>query len=119
MAKRYADDVEFLLIYVREAHPDDTFRRSPANVRAGIDMTTANTMDEKTDNADVCVRELGIEFPTLVDNMDNKVELAYAGFPDRLYLIGTDGRIVYKSAPGPAGFIASQLETAIKNTLGK
>jgi len=29
--------------------------------------------------------------------------------PDRLYLVGRDGRIAYRGAPGPFGFIATEL----------
>jgi len=32
------------------------------------------------------------------------VEKAYTGWPDRLYLIDKEGRVAFKSAPGPFGF---------------
>ena len=67
------------------------------------------------EHADSCVRNLGIRFTTVVDNLDNKVELAYAaGWPDRLYLIGKDGRIAWKGEPGPKGFKPPELEAAIE-----
>ena len=118
MAARYKAQVPFLLIYIREAHATDG-RQVAQNLRDGALLASAKTQDEKDNHADVCMRTLDIKFPTLVDKMDNKVELAYAGWPDRLYLIGKDGRVVYKSAPGPAGFIPSQLEAAIKRTLAR
>jgi hypothetical protein len=52
-----------------------------------------------------------------VDKIDNRIELSYAGWPDRLYLVGKDGRILYKSGPGPKGFIPSELESSIKRAL--
>ena len=118
MAARYKADIPFLLVYVREAHPTDG-AQAPQNIRDGVLLSSAKTQAEKNGYADVCVIKLDIHFPALVDKMDNHVELAYAGWPDRLYLIGKDGRVVYKSAPGPAGFIASELETAIRKTLGR
>jgi type I thyroxine 5'-deiodinase len=39
----------------------------------------------------------------------------YTGWPDRLLLIDRDGRVVYKSRPGPFGFEPAQLETALRN----
>jgi len=45
--------------------------------------------------------------------MDNSTDLKYYALPDRLYLIGGDGRVVYRGAPGPFGFVASELEQAI------
>ena len=116
MAKQYEKDVAFLLIYIREAHPTDG-RQVPQNVRDRALLPTATSQAQKDDHADTCIRVLDIKFPTLVDKMDNAVELAYAGWPDRLYLIGRDGRVVYKSAPGPAGFIPAQLDAAIRNTI--
>ncbi len=49
--------------------------------------------------------------------MDNTTDLAYSALPDRLYLVGTDGRIAYKSAPGPMGFRPDELEAAITEYL--
>lgn len=116
MAARYKSSVPFFLIYIREAHPTDG-KQVAQNVRDGAILASAKTQQEKDGHADVCIRTLDIRFPTVVDKLDNKVELAYAGWPDRLYLIGADGRVIYKSAPGPAGFIPSQLESAITRTL--
>ena len=113
MAERYKTRAAFLLIYVREAHPIDG-RQVRQNLRDGALLATAQTQAEKDEHADVCIRKLDIKFTTVVDRMDNKVELAYAGWPDRLYLIDIDGRIIYKSAPGPAGFIPSELDAAIR-----
>ncbi len=50
---------------------------------------------------------------TLIDDMDNSTDLAYSALPDRLYLVGKDGRIAYRSGPGPMGFRPDQLEAAI------
>jgi hypothetical protein len=60
------------------------------------------------------VRNLGIRIPALLDGIDNRTERAYTAWPDRLYLIGAGGRIVYKSAPGPFGFSAAALEEQIQ-----
>jgi hypothetical protein len=116
MAAKYKATVPFVLVYIREAHPTDG-RQVAQNLRDGAILSSATTQKEKDSHADVCIRTLDIRVPTVVDKLDNKVELAYAGWPDRLYLVGVDGRVVYKSAPGPAGFIPSQLEAAITRTL--
>jgi type I thyroxine 5'-deiodinase len=36
--------------------------------------------------------------------MGNPTELAYTGWPDRLYVIDRDGKIALKSDAGPYGF---------------
>jgi type I thyroxine 5'-deiodinase len=65
----------------------------------------------------MCVVRLAIKMPALLDGVDNRVERAYTGWPDRLYIIGTDGRVRYKSAPGPFGFSTSRLEGALAGVL--
>lgn len=45
---------------------------------------------------------------------DNRVERAYSGWPDRLYVIDRDGRIAYKSAAGPFGFKPAEVEASLK-----
>ena len=37
--------------------------------------------------------------------------------PDRLYVIGTDGRVLHKSAPGPFGFSTLELDQALGQIL--
>ena len=49
--------------------------------------------------------------------MTNDVDLKYAALPDRLYLIGADGRVGYRSGPGPWGFKPDELEEAIEKYL--
>ncbi len=71
---------------------------------ANIELAHHKNFAERCAAADTCVREMDIDFPALVDGMDNATELAYTAWPDRLYVVGVDGRIAYKSRPGPFGF---------------
>ena len=54
-----------------------------------------------------------MQVPLIVDGIDNRVGEAYSGFPDRLYLIDTDGKVAYKGGRGPFGFIPQELEQAL------
>jgi iodothyronine deiodinase-like protein len=112
MYKQYRDRVEFYVVYIREAHPTDGWQVD-ANQRDRVLLTAARDAGQKLENASACVRNLGIEIPTLLDNMDNQAELAYTSWPDRLYLVDTAGKIAYKSGPGPRGFRPEELEAAI------
>lgn len=87
------------------------------NVRDNVVLASPKSLDERAGVADSCVRKLGIRIPALVDDVDDKVEAAYTGWPDRLYLIDREGRVAFKSAPGPYGFHPDQLEHAIRNIL--
>jgi hypothetical protein len=85
-----------------------------SNVKDGVLFSSPRTDEERAETADFCVVRLAIKIPSLLDGIDNRVERAYTGWPDRLYVIGTDGRIMYKSAPGPFGFSTSRLEEVLK-----
>jgi len=61
----------------------------------------------------MCVVKLAVKLPALVDGIDNRTERAYTGWPDRLYIVGNDGKIKFKSAPGPFGFSTNDLEQAL------
>ncbi len=56
--------------------------------------------------------------PALIDGLDDAVNTAYEGWPDRLYLVGKDGRIVMRGDRGPFGFKPDLLEGAIRAELG-
>lgn len=70
--------------------------------------------DERVSVANSCSTNLGIEFPALVDGIENTTEEAYTGWPDRLYLIDVNGRIAYKSEAGPFGFKTDELSKALE-----
>ena len=57
--------------------------------------------------------------PMVVDAVDNAVASAYGGWPDRLYLVGRDGRIAYRGGEGPFGFKPNELGAAIEHHLKK
>jgi hypothetical protein len=66
--------------------------------------------------ADLCMTRLGIQLPAVVDDFDDSTDTAYSGWPERLYLIDREGRIAYKSKPGPFGFKPADLEAALVRT---
>ncbi len=106
------------MIYIREAHAADAWALK-INARRGFDVPLARTYEEKDRYADMCVRRLDIEFPTLVDRMDFPVEKRYTAWPERMYLVDTDGAIVYKGGPGPYGFDPGELGEAIREELAE
>ena len=103
-------------MYIQEAHPSDIWQQR-SNVREGVVFATPRTDGERVEIAESCVRRLGIRFPALIDGIDNSVERQYTGWPDRLMLIDIDGRLVFKTDPGPFGFKPSQLEAALLRLL--
>ena len=90
-----------------------------SNVRDGVLFRSPKDEAERATVAGACVRKLGIKFPALIDGFDNRVETAYTAWPDRLYLVGAGGRVLYKSKPGPFGFHPDALGTAIQAAVGQ
>jgi len=123
---QYNDRVQFLVIYIREAHPEDGWSLSKISrlsellgklggpvehVSQGI--YDPQTIEERRKVAGRCEMALQYGIRTCVDEMDDAVMTAYAAIPDRLYLVGLDGRVVYAGGPGPFGFKPAELKDAI------
>lgn len=109
--------MEFFVVYIEEAHASDLWQM-PSNIKDQVVLAAPKTLDERGEVASSCVRKLGLEIPALVDGMDNAVERAYTGWPDRLYLIDRAGRVVYKSKPGPFGFKPDELAQGLAGIAG-
>ena len=105
--------MSFYIVYIQEAHPTDLWQME-SNVKDKVLFASARSDGERTATASACVRNLGIHIPAVLDGIDNRTERAYTGWPDRLYLIGTNGRVAFKTAPGPFGFSARGLEQAVQ-----
>ena len=104
------------MVYITEAHPTDVWQMRN-NIRDNVLFASPKNEDERAEVAGTCVRKLGIKFPAVLDEFGNSTERAYTGWPDRLYLIDSQGRIAYKSKPGPFGFKPDQLEAALARTV--
>lgn len=113
----YGDRVTFYVVYIREAHPTDGWQVE-SNVAESVLFAQPETYDERVEVAQACMLGMDIKIPTLIDDMDDGVNAAYAALPDRLYLIDSEGRVAFKSGPGPAGFKPDDFEVAIKESLG-
>ena len=112
----YRDRAAFYVVYIQEAHPIDAWQVSD-NLKDDVLVASTMTKDQRMNIAGVCVKNLGIELPALVDGADNAVERAYTGWPDRLYVIDRDGRIALKSAAGPFGFKPADVQATLERLL--
>jgi hypothetical protein len=125
--EQYHDDVQFLSIYIREAHPKDgwwlghrfTKRLIHAifGTMASFEHNDPTTIEERRVVAGECETALQYGIRTYVDEMDDAVNKAYAAWPTRLYLIGLDGKVVYGGGLGPYDFKPAKLKTAIDKYL--
>ena len=99
----YKDQVDFYMIYIREAHPDDGWR-VPANLRENIHVPEPTTDAQRTAVASTCQINLDFRMPMLIDTIENAGEEKYISLPMRLYLIDRHGGIAYNGTRGPSGF---------------
>ena len=104
------------MVYIAEAHALDG---PMPNVRSGSPIIEEpETLEERLDLAGQCVTALSIaQIPALVDTIENPALQAYAAFPDRLFLVGEDGKVAFAGDKGPRGFDPDKLEAAIRKEL--
>ncbi len=124
----YHEQVQFLSIYIREAHPVDgwwmgrrltkklTRKISP---KVSMEHYDPKTIEERRVVAGECETALQYGIRTYVDEMDDAVNIAYAAWPTRLYLVGLDGKVVYAGGMGPYDFKPEKLKTAIETHLAE
>ncbi len=116
--REYRDRVAFHIVYIQEAHPVDAWQDED-NLKDDVLVQSTKTSDQRYTVAGVCVKNLGIEIPALIDDPDNHVERAYTAWPDRLYVIDRTRVVAYKSAAGPFGFKPAQVEATLKKLIGR
>lgn len=85
--------------------------------KAAMDVYDPQTIEERRQVAGACETSLSYGVRTYVDEMDDAVNEAYAGWPTRLYLIDIDGVIIYAAGLGPYDFHPQKLGKAIANYL--
>ena len=124
--ERHRDRVEFLHVYIREAHPSEGWTLGgpvlrhliPRYAPASTDLPSPTTLGERREAAIASARSAEHQIPTLVDDLDDAVCEAYVALPTRLFLVDEAGRIAYAGGPGPYGFKPAELGRAIEKLLG-
>ena len=113
---RFRHEVAFVVVYIREAHPEDgwvVIDNREDNIRVFDPTTDA----ERRRTVESCAARLPVRIPVVIDGIEDGVAAAYGAWPDRLYLVGRDGRIAFQGGTGPFGFLPQELEAAIEEEL--
>ncbi|MBY0514198.1 MAG: deiodinase family protein, partial [Gemmataceae bacterium] len=110
--RRFKGRAEFVMVYVREAHPTDGWAME-SNARAGVAVKQPTTAAERAAVCELFRAKVKPEMPVVVDDIDDRVGNAYSGMPGRLYVIDPAGTVAYKSGRGPFGFKAGEMEQAL------
>lgn len=117
LAKTYGDKVKFFSVYIREAHAEgeDQVLR---NLDEGVIFEQPETTEERAEVAAACMMRYNFSFPMLLDNMENDAEEKYISWPDRLYLIDSNGKVAYKGGMGPLYFDVDEFEGELRKLAG-
>ena len=87
------------------------------NIDQKVLFAQPTTAEERAEVAEACVLSLDLAVPTLLDDMTNQVDTAYAALPERLYVINREGVITYRSEMGPWGFDVDAFVAAIEKVI--
>ena len=85
LARRRADDAQFLFIYTREAHPGENY---PPHQYYEQKMLHARSFRER----------LGVERPIAVDSLQGRTHRVYGGVSNMSWIIDHTGRVAYRAA---------------------
>ena len=128
--EKYRDDVEFIVVYVKEAHASDRWWLGRSHTQkllhelsgnpARLDVKEPVTLAQRRRVASSCQANLfdGV-VPLYVDAMDNRVATLYTARPTRIYFIDREGRVIYNPGIGPFGFSPDHLEPVIEAYLAE
>lgn len=118
MHQEYKDRVNFLTIYIKEAHPTDEWQM-PINVTEGVCYKQPTTLKERSLIAKDFIERSRCSIPMALDNMKNEANDLYSAWPERIYVIDENGKIAYKGATGPFGFKPEEIQQWLKKKFGK
>jgi peroxiredoxin len=76
--------VSFFLLYTRESHPAENY-------------SAHRSFEQKLAHARDLQRLESIRFPILVDYLDGRIHRAYGVWPNALFVIHKDGRLIFRS----------------------
>ncbi|MBT7759116.1 MAG: deiodinase [Rhodospirillaceae bacterium] len=113
---RDKDQVQFYIVYIREAHPDNGWQ-VPNNLIEDVLYDEPTTDEARTDVAAACQIALDLHMPMLVDDIDNDIDEKYVGLPMRLFLVDGDGKIAYAGEKGPFGWDDVGFEETLKTVI--
>ena len=117
MYQAYRDRVAFLFVYIHEAHAADEWQM-PANVKEGVVYEQPKTLSARQSVAGRCCSQMKLSMPCVVDELDNKVDNLYVGWPERMFVVDAAGGIAYAGKQGPWGFKPNQVEQWLRENVG-
>jgi len=100
-------------VYIQEAHPADGWQMA-SNKTDSVIFNQPKDWQERQSVAQACCTRLSLSVPCVVDTMDNKVDQLYAAWPERMFVIDGQGKILYAGKQGPWGFKPEEVERVLR-----
>jgi hypothetical protein len=84
-----------------------------SNVQEKLVFNQPKTFEQRRELAGVLVDRLKYRMPLAVDPIDNRADQAFAGWPERIYILEAGGRVLYKGGMGPFEFHPEEAEKVL------
>ncbi|KAJ8598972.1 hypothetical protein CTAYLR_009263 [Chrysophaeum taylorii] len=117
VAKSYPQ-VNFFYAYIEEAHPNDgwtIFNATGDHIEPDEtyqDIPPPKTLDERIALAKQWHEKMGLSVELLIDDVDDATNIAFAGRPERLYII--DGTtVLFQGGEGPHDYSVPKMAEAL------
>ena len=108
----YNEDIEFLIVYIREAHPNMLKEGNTTGI-----VGRPKTFDERIILATECVTKYQFTIPMVIDGLDGKVNSDYKAAPVRVTVVDVDGKVVFYAGKGPWDFRLPPVERTLRKLI--
>ncbi|KAK7802111.1 hypothetical protein U0070_017445 [Myodes glareolus] len=109
LVTKYQRDVDFLIIYIEEAHPSDGW----VTTDSPYTIPQHRSLEDRVSAARV-LQQGAPGCALVLDTMANSSSSAYGAYFERLYVIQS-GTIMYQGGRGPDGYQVSELRTWLEH----
>ena len=88
-----------------------------SNRKEKLVFNQPKTFEERKTLSKVLVELFKYRMPLAIDSLENRAEKAFAAWPERIYILGPGGKVLYKGEMGPFGFDVEAAERALLERL--
>lgn len=112
--------MDFLTIYIREAHPNDEWQmKSNEKDKDNVCYAQPRSIGDRVAIANDFTQRYKFAVPFGIDEMSNAANDAYAAWPERLYIIDEGGLISYKGGNGPFKYDPKEVRAWLAKRYGE
>jgi hypothetical protein len=115
LVKKWKDRVDFVFIYIQEAHASDEWPIQQLE----IEIHQHQTIEERMIAAERFIKDFNVphDIPFLVDGMSNDFNNKYASWPFRFWVLKKDRflrpRVQFKAMPRLAAYFLEDLDESL------